>query len=188
MAETKLLTTGLGEKGYPLSYAVGALVCGLIIGALLVWVWCSIGTEGNGLTGTGAQMKQISSENSEDTSSDTATEDVADDTTRPSSNGLRIENQAAGLTVLVANAAVDENHWVVIHEDRNGMPGNALGAARFVGGVTSGAVELLRGTVSGQTYHALLYRDNGDRVFSLDADTPVNDQNGAPIQTTFKAL
>jgi len=78
--------------------------------------------------------------------------------------------QAAGRSVVVTKAMVSAPTWVVIYENSNGKPGNALGAALFFPGTTSGTVELLRATVAGKTYLAAEQVDNGDRKFSLKDD------------------
>jgi len=93
--------------------------------------------------------------------------------------------QAAGTTVAVSNIIVSEPTWVVVYEDNNGKLGNALGAALFISGRTSGTVDLLRGTLSGQTYFAAEALDSGNRVFSLK-DAPVLDQNGQQVLVQFE--
>ena len=94
--------------------------------------------------------------------------------------------QDAGFTVSVAVAAVTSPVWVVVYENRNGGLGNALGAKLFFPESTDGSVNLLRGTISGQTYFVGQRRDNGDRVFSLEKDLPVLDQSGKPILVQFQ--
>ena len=54
------------------------------------------------------------------------------------------------------------------------------------GAAMSGSVPLLRATVSGQTYLVGESIDNGDHVFSLTADKPVEDSSGKPVLTEFK--
>ena len=76
--------------------------------------------------------------------------------------------------------------WVVIYENYNGQPGNVLGAGLFVAGRTSGVVDLLRGTLPGQTYFAGESRDDGDHMYSMDNDPAVRDANGNPVWIKFE--
>lgn len=101
--------------------------------------------------------------------------------------GLTIPSpQSAGLQVAVSNVSVSSPTWVVVYENHNGEPGNALGAALFTPERTSGAVELLRGTLPGQTYFAGEARDDGDHMFSLQNDPAVRDENGNPLWLQFQ--
>jgi hypothetical protein len=94
--------------------------------------------------------------------------------------------QSAGTSVTVSNIIVTNPTWVVVYEDNNGKPGNALGAAFFISGRTNGVVDLLRNTIAGQTYLVTEAQDNGSRVFSL-ADAPVLDQSGNQVWVQFQA-
>jgi hypothetical protein len=94
--------------------------------------------------------------------------------------------QKAGLEVAVSNVNVSEPTWVVVYESRQGKPGNVLGASLFFAGGTSGTIELLRGTVAGQSYFVTERTDNGDHKFSLANDQLVL-TDGQPSWTTFTA-
>ena len=169
------------ERKYSVEYLVGSLVAGLVIGVLVSSLWIHSSTikkTPSLATTTTSDIAQTAGKVPAAVTSPTAT--------KPSTSDLLIiANQPAGLSVVVAKANVGDNDWIVIHEDVGGMPGRALGAARFVGGSTSGTVELLRGTVPGNTYHGLIYKDDGDHIFSIDRDVPVRDSAGNPIQVTF---
>jgi hypothetical protein len=95
--------------------------------------------------------------------------------------------QNAGSEVAITNVEVSVPTWVIVYENRDGQPGNALGAALFWAGKTSGAVDLLRNTTAGQTYLVGEARDNGDRVFTLHKDPSVLDANGIPVWVQFEA-
>ena len=100
---------------------------------------------------------------------------------------ISVGNQPAGTTVAISKVVFEESGWVVIHEGTASHIGNALGAARFDAGEHSGTVKLLRATQPGQTYRAVLYRDNGDRTFNLDTDFPFLGNGNQPIIATFVA-
>lgn len=100
---------------------------------------------------------------------------------------LEVDNQSAGLEVVVKKIKVSESVWVAIHEDNGqGEPGNILGAQLFDPIMTSGTVELLRNTEVGKTYYAVIRGDNGDRAFIPKMDMPILDSNGRPLMVTFK--
>lgn len=102
-------------------------------------------------------------------------------------NKVAVSNQPAGNMVKLDSVSMTFDGWVVVHEDRDGKPGNILGAQRFDKGTyTSGQVELLRGTVAGGKYYVMLHDDDGDRVFDHTKDTP-HMENGNTIVTTLVA-
>lgn len=99
---------------------------------------------------------------------------------------LSVSAQKAGESVVLDSVELTEVGWVVIHEDRGGAPGNALGAARFEAGVHTGvAVPLLRATVPGGLYYAIIHSDDGDRIFDIKKDLPLADSAGAAVRATF---
>lgn len=171
------------QKTYSIQYVVGAFVLGLIIGVLISSLWSK--TEKNAVelknSTTTAEKSTVVDETA--TSAQSSNEVAV---TTVSKSPLVINDQRAGLSVMVAEAEVADTNWVVIHEDRNGVPSNALGAARFVGGTTSGTIELLRGTVAGQKYHGIIYKDDGDKIFSMERDVPLRDEAGNPVGVVFK--
>ncbi len=150
---------------------------GLIIGALAVWLWYEK-SPGSTLENL---MKQASS-----------TEMVAGGNTTSGENtsllvtglvgiggGLTVADQAAGTSVLVSTVDMPLDGWVAVHENTNGVPGNILGAHRYdKGHITDASITLLRGTVAGSAYFAVLYTDNGDRAFDPHVDMPMRTSSG----------
>lgn len=94
-------------------------------------------------------------------------------------------DQKAG-TIVLASYTVPSTSWVVVHEDRAGKPGNVLGARRVMMGSGSTEVMLLRDTVAGGKYYAMLHADDGDGMFDLKKDMPIMNA-GAPVMAMFKA-
>lgn len=177
---------------------VVAFIAGLLIGGLLVWVFGaapertsddrdSAGTDvtrtdaGNtdAEVGTPAQGRGDSS--SESTSE--APRIVV------SGNGaISVSDQPAGVVVELGEVEYPTTDgWIVIHDDIAGELGNALGASRYSTEVSllPATVELLRSTESGNTYHAVLYSENGDRVFDLDDDQPLTTTSGRMMEAVF---
>lgn len=103
------------------------------------------------------------------------------------SNAIEAKDQPAGNMVEVNMITLSVTGWVAIHEDRDGGLGNILGAGRFEPGIYLGEIALLRDTVAGGTYYAVLYQDNGDKVFDKATDAPIKNADEKIIQSMFKA-
>ncbi|MBL7045113.1 MAG: hypothetical protein ISR98_00730 [Parcubacteria group bacterium] len=114
-------------------------------------------------------------------------EEEAADVTLSGENAILVRDQKAGLTIDVELVTLENTGWVVIHEDNNGVLGNALGAQLFLAGVNSGTVDLLRGMEAGKTYHAAIRQDDGDNAFDLTKDFLLSDGKGDPVQVSFIA-
>ncbi len=146
------------------------IVLGVIAGIIIAWGWSVMSSP--------KEAALIDGKNpGADTSSVTVT-----------SSGLGltiISPQIAGNSVAVAAVSVTSATWIVIYEDNNGKPGNALGAALFFPESTAGTVELLRGTTAGKSYLATEQVDNGDRKFSLK-DDQFRSVDGTPQWVTFE--
>jgi hypothetical protein len=178
-ASTPVKTTA-GETSNIGTY-IGIFVGGIIIGALIGW---SI---------TGAR----NTANSSAIASTTATTSKAAGTTSgvnhsnstigPGSAVTLASNEPAGFAVAVSKASVSQPTWLVVYEDSNGAPGNAIGAALFFPGASSGTIELLRATLPGKSYFVGQSVDNGDKTFSLKNDKPVLNEQGKPLYTQFTA-
>lgn len=97
---------------------------------------------------------------------------------------ITVQDQAAGATTLISSVSVMHSTWVAI-KDTNGR---VLGARRADVSTDNLEVSLLRPTVAGQTYQAVLYVDNGDKQFDLHKDTLVVGSEEAPVASTFSAL
>jgi hypothetical protein len=105
----------------------------------------------------------------------------------PGENVLVVADQLAGTQVALTQVTVSESSWIAIQEDNNGLPGVILGAQRFDEGVYTGrTVDLLRGTTAGNTYHAVIRYDDGDKDFDHTKDLPVLEGlAGTFVMSTF---
>jgi len=102
-------------------------------------------------------------------------------------DSVTVSDQKAGTEVVLSGVSFEKGGWVAIHEDDNGKLGKILGVQLFDAGKGVGIVELLRGTLPGNTYYAVLHNDNGDRAFDPKIDLPIIGTNNSLIMTTFKA-
>ncbi len=163
-------TKGAPTPG-PSSKYFGMIAAGVIAGGLLAWGWTNINQ---------------SSTNTDDTDTKTGLADetgadlgINTDSVSSLGTGVGLQiltSQGAGMSVAVEKATVSVPTWIVIYEDRDGKPGNALGAGLFFPENKGGVVELLRATSPGKTYLAVKQADNGDRKFSLKDDVYVSEE------------
>ena len=149
-------------------------VLGLIVGFGSFWLWNKNNT--GPVDKNLDEAKEISA---------SAKEDGADSKNTKERNRVIVVSQEAGSLVVITEVQTEAPMWVAIHEDVDGKPANILGAQLFDAGVYSGTVALLRNTEPGRTYHALLYKDNGDRVFDYVIDLPVEGVSETVVSASF---
>ncbi len=161
---------------------VVAFITGLLIGGLLVWVFSS--------TPEGAKQTEEVSLDTQEVSTETSTEVVADTETESEmtvgEGALSVADQAAGTVVtLGATELPTQSGWIVVRDYMDGTPGNVLGAARFNAdeGLTPTTVELMRATTAGSSYLVMFYTNAGDIGFKTAEDKPIEG-----VSATFKAL
>lgn len=97
---------------------------------------------------------------------------------------LVVKDQPAGDAVVVSEVNFDEKVWVVIYEEREGRAneiGNILGAARIHPEAASGTVELVRSTIPGKTYFAVLHENQGGTSFDHKKELPLMSDDGKSI-------
>jgi len=104
-------------------------------------------------------------------------------------NFVSVKDQNSGVTVALEQVQLEKLGWVVIHDEDNGAPGRILGAQLFdAGSWTDGTVDLLRGTLSGKMYYAMLHSDNGDHAFDPKSDTPILGEDGKSVMAKFSTM
>ena len=119
---------------------------------------------------------------------DTEVIDKTSDIALSGENAILVRDQKPGVIVNVELVTLENAGWVVIHEDNDGVLGNALGAQLFLAGVNSGTVELLRGMEVDKIYYATIRQDDGDIAFDLSKDFLLSDGKGNPVQVKFKVM
>ena len=111
--------------------------------------------------------------------------------TKKISDALTVENQRAGSSVVLQKSEFQEAHWVVVRDvNDDGTPGNILGAGWFPAGAHENmSVPLVRATVGGEHYVAVLFSDsNGDKKFDHKTDQPVKDASGKILFAKFSTV
>lgn len=161
------------QGGMAVKY-LGMIVVGLVAGVVVAWAWTSWRP-----SDTAQNAQTPSAENNLGVNTNTVPALGSD-------AALTILSpQPAGTSVAVQKAIVSAPTWIVVYEDNNGKPGNALGAALFFPERQTGTVELLRATTPGKSYLAVKQVDNGDRKFSLKDDEYLSE--GGEVQwVTFE--
>jgi hypothetical protein len=109
----------------------------------------------------------------------------------PASGALTVSDQPAGESVRIESVTVPPpGVWVAVVELMpDGTLGNVLGAALARGPRSNLSVSLLRATLPGHRYAAVLYRDDGNGNFLLGEDSAYVDfDTGQRVVAPFKTL
>lgn len=152
---------------------------GFVVGLGSFWLWDKNNAVPSGIERNGGEAKEAAALAKENTAA------VPNETEK---NRVSVISQESGNLVVVTEAEVLEPTWVAIHEDVDGKPANILGAQLFDAGTHSGTVALLRNTEPGHKYYAILYKDNGDRVFDYTIDLPVERASGGVVSASFMTV
>ena len=158
---------------------VGIAVIAFFAGALVMWF----------AGGKNARVIVVGEDANNGAPTTDMTDTIAASISGNVSGTLQVRNQPPGDSVLIDAVILAQNGWVVIHEDRDGQPGNILGARRLGGGSHTGEqVALLRGTIGGLTYYAILHNEDGDGVFNHTKDLPLKNESDEIIMMRFETI
>jgi hypothetical protein len=175
------------------STGTGKLIVAFLIGAVVGAIGLSL-SHGRGNISDDKVMK---SEMTEEMSSTTVAKDSNVEVKSGATShvsavsgeaSISTSEQTHGDSVVIDSVVLPVSGWVAIHEDKNGKTGNVLGAARLdLGNHLKVEISLLRPTVAGMSYHAVLHQDDGDKIFDLNKDKPITkDESGSPTEAIFK--
>src|SRR5574339_174334 len=114
----KAPVTALMPQGYSRNGLMLSFVGGLVIGLLFGWMWF-----GNRGSSPVTQGNEHNTSAEEETSTSSATSGAL---SSGDALDILVETQKAGLSVAVSNIKVEKPTWIVVHESRNGAPGNVL--------------------------------------------------------------
>jgi hypothetical protein len=163
-----------------------AFVVGLLIGALLMWVF----------SGPNDAKKSDDTKDTDVTANEEAeveVMDTSDDTTAdegpatlPVGEGkVVVEDQAAGMTVALESATYPVGEgWIGVRQYSDDSLGYILGVVRFSEsqGLVPDEIILQAPTTAGNKYAVVIFTENGDFDFSLADDVQIDS-----IFTTFTA-
>ena len=179
------------------THMIVAGIAGILVGFFAGWMW--VDTAENKPTSDTAdtaspidlsgllsdEVKKI--DNSKEASQVTPPAPPTPSVVAASDNKISVEIQSAGKEVTVSTVALTAESWVVIHEDTAGKPLRILGAKHLhAGAYTNVVVKLLRETVGGHTYYAMLHSDDGDGLFDSKKDIVETDRADSPIMAKFE--
>lgn len=116
--------------------------------------------------------------------------DEAEDTVsgfRIGLNAIYVADQIPGQSIAIDVVALGEAGFVVIHEAEGEKPKAIIGASRLLpyGDTATLPIVLSRQVLHGETFFAMLHRDNGDELFDPTQDTPIVSGNGEPFMMQF---
>lgn len=109
---------------------------------------------------------------------------------------LEVSDQLPGTVVYVKNVNLPQGGWVVIHQpDSAGLLGPVIGYEYFDPLTHAGTVTLTAPTVEGGQYLAVLYADNGNKIWDVGAlapdgsgkDQAMTNASGLLIGVSFRA-
>ena len=100
-------------------------------------------------------------------------------------NRIVMTDQYPGNVVYLSSVQLANPGWVVIQADKAGQPGAIIGSSYMNAGIAPGKVTVSTPIVDGGTYYAVLYSDNGDKIFNAATDLPLRDANGSIILKVF---
>ena len=145
-----------------------------------------LSVQGNGEEEISEEGGRTSGENNTSETPQSSTPPPAQTSALAGGNAIAADNQASGNKAKVRMVTLKKTGWVVVHEDRDGTPGNILGAQRFTAGAyTTGEVDLLRNMTEGKAYYVMLHDDDGDGKFDHKKDFPLLDSTGVPLTVKF---
>lgn len=96
-------------------------------------------------------------------------------------------DQKPGKSIVAPLVTLSTGGFLVIHEDANGTPGPIIGFSTLLEAGAHENVEIMltRTSKLGETLHAMLHSDNGDRKFIATDDEPIRGVDGTIIMTNF---
>lgn len=153
------------------------LIIGILIGTAGVMAW-KTRTVGEGddismaTTNSGAQNASDTLALSGESLSHAPSLPLAPAIPKGTRLGINVQDQLAGVVVTVEGLNISATQWLAVYEERDGQPGNIIGAVRAHAGDSEAKVELLRPTVQGQKYFVGILNDDGSETFNRQTDLP----------------
>lgn len=101
---------------------------------------------------------------------------------------ITVENQPDDLSTVTLDAYLAAPGWITIHESLSNAPAAIIGTSTYleVGDHPGLVIQLSQPMSPGARYITLLHADNGDKVFVVNDDLPV-EVNGEVVRPSFVA-
>lgn len=107
---------------------------------------------------------------------------------RIGSNSIYMADQLPGREVKVSFVSLEKDGFVVIHENKDGKPGQAIGVSSLLpAGETKNIlpIALSRQVLHGETFWVALHGDDGDGTFDPFKDSFLTDTLNQPVMMQF---
>ncbi len=104
----------------------------------------------------------------------------------PTKNSILVSAQIAGEFVVIDDVYLETPGFVVIHKANNGAPGDVIGKSAVLNPGVIQDIEISSIVEAEMEYYAMLYSDNGDRIFNASTDMPLQGSNGQNIMARFQ--
>lgn len=103
-------------------------------------------------------------------------------------NSIIVNDQIPGNTIFFQNLTIEEDGFVVVRSDDEGMPGDVVGSLFVEAGVDqNGNVELEESTIEGGVYYVELYVDsNNNGEFDESLDSAVFTASGSAVRVQIE--
>jgi hypothetical protein len=155
-----------------------SFIVGLLIGGLLVWAFSgpSANAPEKVILDEEVEEQEEMDEDKEETAE--VKEVVVPVATLPVGEGkVEVKNQVAGNSVALTGATYPISEgWIGVRDYQSGQLGALLGVSRFSEeqGLVPNTVFLQRATEAGKEYAVVVYKENGDRQFSIADDIQID--------------
>lgn len=106
------------------------------------------------------------------------------------SANLEVESQRPGGFIIAKRVILPSPGFLVVHNDLLGQAGRVIGQSDyFNAGYHSQVVASLnKDSLVGQSLIAVLYEDNGDKIFNPEEDVPFKNKDGHLVAVAFLVL
>ena len=100
-------------------------------------------------------------------------------------NVLYISKKLPGKMITVDLVLLEEDGFIIVYENTFEPTGELLGESIYLpkGEYQKVPIVLSREVHSGESFDAMLHKDNGDRKFNIQDDEPVRDKSGESVFT-----
>jgi len=98
-----------------------------------------------------------------------------------------VPEQAGGKNIFIESVTLEDNGYVVIHEDNDGNPGQIIAVSGLlpVGIRNNFLMDIDKEVFEGDSLFAMIHTDDGDGIFDAALDAPAKDTDGNIVLVGF---